>query len=588
MYKVFCLVVFLGSFEPSAAQEQRRVPQFESPEELNFPTRTVNVAERLARSHGIEVTSLLLLNLGSILTQGSSKADANLLSLRPWKTVRPWLLKDAENLGLLTNLWQALAAPLKIIIVVSNDETLEYKKYFNIDFVHNLRHKLICVLLTRTAAQDRAYGFRTSMFQLPTVALIGENRKRSWCYENRDNLFWQYVPKYIHACDLTARACAFENFHEVLHYETGFLRIAYGLGVRCNGTGVWNIYALQPKTKKRMKFYSWLRWNVRDDGLTGCFSYIPFSPVDVSAFGKPFTPRSWWLILTTVLVLATAWLLIVRRSPLTFSVQIMLAIVGCGHINVEARSFSSTMIGCVALAFAFLVGQIYSNTVMSCFLDPTHEVPSSLIALECTTIQYCNRGPSLDTVLRNMAACSIPRHGLSELKRPLRTFRLSRGEESVTFALLDPYRTRFNGRTQPLPLVPTQSIEIWDRILQHGIVSPRRISSSGDICTSSSEYRRKAIDKSDPDSVSKEAHRWVTNHRMIDESRLMLTDLDFVSHNTTREWFDTTSFVKILPLFAICLLTIVGAIGLELGFANREFSVQISNLYSLCTAKALL
>ena len=573
MYKLFRLILFSGCFEPSASQGQRRAPQMELPEELNFPTRTVNVAERLARSHGIEVTSLLLLNLGSILTQGSFKADANLLSLRPWKTVRPWLLKDRENLNLLTNLWQALAAPLKIIIVVSQDKTLEYKDYFNTDFNHHLRHKFICVLLTRTAAQDRALGYRSLIFQLPTVALIGTSRQRSWCFENRDNLFWQYIPRSIDTCDLTASTCTLHKFREILRYEFDLLGISYGLDVRCNRTELWNIYVSEPKTKLHMKFHSWSRWNVRDEGLTGCFSYIPFSPVDVSAFAKPFSPGSWCLILTTVLVLATAWLLIVRRSPLTFSVQIILGIVSCGDVNVEARSFSSTMIGCVALAFAFLIGQVYSNSVMSCFLDPTYEVPSTLITLECTTTQYCNRGRSLDIVLRNMAACSIPRHTLNGLERPLRAFRPPSRRRSLTFALLGIYRTRFDGRSQPLPLVPTQSIKIWDQILQHGIVSPRRMSSSGDVRISSSELLRKA--KSDQDFGLKEAHRSMSDYRKIDESRLIPTDLEFVSFNTTREWFETTSFVKLLPLFASCFSVIVGAISLELGYANQKFPVLI-------------
>ena len=163
------------------------------------PMFVVEGVEQSALSRDIRPTALLFLDLGSILIEGSFTSDASLLSLRPHETSRAVVV----HFGL----WQALAASLRIIVFLSQAESLKRKMFFSSDFVQNIRHKLMYVLFTRTAAQHRSSPNDLGIFFLPTFVVIGRQSIRSLCYENRDNLFYERVLKPMRDCALAVTRC---------------------------------------------------------------------------------------------------------------------------------------------------------------------------------------------------------------------------------------------------------------------------------------------------------------------------------------------------------------------------------------------
>lgn len=217
---VTCLLISLLSCETYAAEDRG---------ELAFPQYVVDGVEWSASHRGISPTALLLLDLGNVLKGGSFTSNSNLLSLPPPD------VDEGEYVHF--GLWQALAAPFKIVVFVSQRESSESSRFFTADFVQNIRHKFMYVLFTRTEAQDRLRPYDLGIFPLPTFVLIGRHRTRAFCYENRDNLFWELSPKTMAACATAATACDVLSFSEPFTAFTGAMTAYHKLLVKCNMTG---------------------------------------------------------------------------------------------------------------------------------------------------------------------------------------------------------------------------------------------------------------------------------------------------------------------------------------------------------------
>ena len=146
--RVLLIAIVLSSLgAPNSKQlAQLRVTDLE---EQADPMDVVRKAEKVAAERNMTPTSILFLDLGSVLTRGSFSSNASLLSLRP----RILLPVEVH-----TELWQALAAPQKIFVVMSQSEGLENKNFFGSDFVQNIRHKFVFLLLTRTESQNERFG----------------------------------------------------------------------------------------------------------------------------------------------------------------------------------------------------------------------------------------------------------------------------------------------------------------------------------------------------------------------------------------------------------------------------------------------
>ena len=569
---VFCVFIALNCCMISTAPE---------PAELRdtaraHPNDIVKIVDRVATSKGIRPASLLLLELGSVLTQGSFTTHAHLLSLRP---ANP----HGDNIH--TILWQALAAPLRIIAVVSEEDISRNIRFFHTDFVQNIRHKFVCAVLTQTEALHRMNPTSYSTFPVPTISVTEKGDLLALCWENRDNLFRQLAMKSIRACDLTARACEFRRLLQVLDLRRPYVDYLYRLRVKCNTTEIEVDYrtSLQRRSTHSNVYVSMSRYNLREDRSTECYSYIPFSAVDVTALVKPFSAEVWYLTLSTVIALTIAYTLIVRKPTPEFSCNILLSIITVRELQSAStlcKNCSGMLIGCVTLAFTFLIGRIYSNSVMSSFLDPTGEFPFN--AFDCVDLPHCHYESPLELALTRFALCHVLPNVLARVRRPLRKFvpRDPYIEKFAAFRLLSTEYTPRGGPI-PLPLVPSQTSIIWNRILLHGILSPRRLAHTEQNIVSLIRSQ------SDPIERYREEKFWLGDMERVIAEYAPHEVARFISFDTVREWFDATSLEKIQPLFGVCMVLIIAGICLEMSSAKAVFLMgrsfrTLSSFWSVC------
>ena len=127
-------------------------------------------------------------------------------------------------------------------------------------------------------------------------------------------------------------------------------------------------------------------------------SLIPSVAVDVTALVKPFEQEVWFSIFATELLLAAAWSFIHRGSASVFSTEISLSVVTAREIPMVSRNFSATMLGCTAAAFLLFIGHIYSNVVMSSFLNPKTQLQSTIPAVHCRKNDFCFREETLNAI----------------------------------------------------------------------------------------------------------------------------------------------------------------------------------------------
>ena len=412
-----------------------------------------------------------------------------------------------------------------------------------------------------------------------TIVVIGRQSIRSLCYENRDNLFYERVPKSIRDCALAATWCKILYSVESYSAFTGIRQIFYWLQVECNMTRVLLSYKMIRVRRSNTEFIyvAMSRWNVREFRLTECYSYIPLSSVSVTALLEPFSLGVWSLVLGTVIILATAWSLIVRTSVPVFLSNTVLSIITVRVTELSPRRFSSAAIGCATLSFTLLIGQLYSNSVMSSFLDPTTNLSRKTKALDCLGSGFCNAEGSLDVVLNSMPACHVLPQMLALAKRPLRLFRprdLHYGKASefdlLLHSFMNAYRRPVYWKLRFLHLVPAQTSIIWDRILQHGVISPPRLAYLEGLIFSTNRVEK----NSEPEAFQRREKLWYNLSRKNFASRNELRGR-FVSFNTSRELFDMISLQRTEPLFGICFTFIMVGMSLEFCSAQRIFLIRV-------------
>ena len=134
MYLISLVVLCLSFCETPDAQ-QYQGPEIPADDDEPSPMYTVAESEEISRNNGVKPTSLMFVNLGRVLTKGSFTTNASLLSMD-----RPQILYRAETH---TGLWEALAAPLKIIVAVSHAKAyggFSRPPFYSTDFVQNTEH----------------------------------------------------------------------------------------------------------------------------------------------------------------------------------------------------------------------------------------------------------------------------------------------------------------------------------------------------------------------------------------------------------------------------------------------------------------
>ena len=540
--RVLLIVTILHSLGTPNSLKLLQLPETEGEEQAS-PMDVVTQAEIIALRRNLSPTSILLLDLGSVLTQGSFSSNASLLSLRP---------RIPPQVDVHTELLEALAAPQKIFVVMSQTEGLRNKDFFASDFVQNIRHKFVFLLITRTESQDKRFRWVSGVFCLPTLLWSGKVIKATWCYENHDNVFWEYASKSAGDCGSRTSLCHFHSIYEPFLSLSGTLYIQYFFRFHCNVTRTELKYAVSYPRIGFQKFISMSQYNVRQVESHGCRSLIPIAHQDVTALLKPFELEVWCFILSYILLLTKTWSLLAREPSTPLLHQILMTTISAEGVKFNPRTLSSTVAGCSALVFTFLIGTLYSNCVMSSFLNPTTELPSTHGVKNCHGHLLCYDKKWLNSALRTVAVCQIPIHMLGAVTSPLRNFKA----RPFSFdGIMVVNLVKFNGRSRSLPLVPTQSSIIWNRMLQHGVVSPGRLL----------KVEVKTLQASkDKSSHLKKSGDQLGLYKLKTDLDNQVFPYTYASYESVGEWFDLHSFLKLWPLIGVCLIFIIGLISWEL------------------------
>ena len=352
----------------------------------------------------------------------------------------------------------------------------------------------------------------------------------------------------------------------------------FRLGVICNGSDVENIYSVGRMTSSPLRTELMLMslYHIRSVRFSDCLSFIPLKTIDVTALVEPFEPEVWCLVVATVVLLGVAWTLIERESAPIFCTEITLSTVTVREVTFTPKRYSGAMIGLVALAFAFIVGHIYSNTVMSSFLDPTFEIRKTSNVFTCTGDLNCYNETYLNFLLARRPVCDLPSPMRGTARKPLKRFRprkALRYEGGFEFVNLE----KTSGpQTVYMRLSVTRISVIFSRLEQHGVLSPATLVIQDEKFIR--QYRDRAkmsdSDPKNPDPVSDYKRNYAARHRALNPA------FEYVEFNTTRDVFDMSSFCKIQPLSEICFLLILAAICLELCHVRR------AEVYAFCYAEA--
>ena len=247
----------------------------------------VTAAEESAEHYGFEPSSLLLVDLGKVLTRGAFQAESSLLSLRPAPLRKQLALTESKTH---TELIEALAAPLKVILITSQDELARSKHFYSTDFNQNVRHKFLFLVLTKTKTQLAAYRPLSDRFQVRTLIWSENKMKRFSCVTEHDNIFTERSKHPIGTCERNARKFKVIRVRTVVFSMAGKYRLSFQLPVKCNSTIFVNHFNLVDVSNRQDPRYYDLaaRWSIFKIEAKECYSYILLSNVDVTALAKPF------------------------------------------------------------------------------------------------------------------------------------------------------------------------------------------------------------------------------------------------------------------------------------------------------------
>lgn len=468
-----------------------------------------------------------------------------------------------------------MAAPQKIVLLASIDE---YSSAWLRETSSKMASKLIFLVLTTSVAEaekNRNTSTRLGLLWgplLPTLFLLERNSSRWQCFENRDNIFREEVWKQPGDCEFKKTECMVESVREQVKQNSYYnLQMSYYLTFRCNANKTSFQLSMHTRwlggSEKSLERNSYL--SVADNEARTCYTYIPLAITDVTALTKPFQLEVWCLVLTTLLLLAFTWSLIVRGPTSTFLIEASLSIFGVRGVTLLPKSHSSTLIGCSALAFTFLIGRLYSNSVMSCFLDPSgsdssRSYESKPYPLSCFMKITCWEPDNLSVVLKYNPLCEIPPQMMAAFGRPLQRFPVSVDGNEHEYVLVE-LVPKFNRLNRWERLDPIRRSETLDRMIRHGIISPS---------TTEAHTTRFLLERRSRNMLKEELRRKGNTYALaalaVARDLKPLIREPYVSYNTTSDKFDMESFVKLQPLIEMCFLLTIGGISFELFHANKR------------------
>ncbi|XP_003748227.2 uncharacterized protein LOC100898231 [Galendromus occidentalis] len=514
-------------------QHGRRVRHHESAQPMELVSGAAWAASQLGV---VKATSLLIVGLGQVLFGGSMRTDSSLIL--PNSSISERTRGGRQRV----TLFEILAAPLQVVII-SPAKTWLTDALAKSEFVQDIRHKFLLLILTRSRGSLSLNETLPRRYWTRTIFWSGHRMRNFLCIRIHDNLFVTKTSDPISACGCTPPVSIVEQVVDAFDFEKEESIYALSVKVRSNST----VYDVSFKTEtvnsvdRQRVFYRSQRWSLCAHDASNCFSYIVLTTTDVTALLKPFEAEVWCCLFLGVLGVATLVSKMTRESSVfdTFS-HLILGAITAHDLRFKPKNYSSLTVGCTAVAFTFMISIVYSNCVMSAFLDPTMEVPPSRLRWDCRMTTWCDSVPLLEYLLQTGSVCHFPEHLRQSLDKPVSRSAIFKGDRyRSSLRLVVDFRRSSPETFSQVFLLSSQTSNILDRLIQHGIASLGRIKiarnhahTRSDQGVRGSRLRSKIVEKKGP-------------------------RVQYVAFNTTREWFDMESFVKILPLFGICYLLVL-------------------------------
>lgn len=513
------------------------------------PREIANLAQKYILRRGIPLTGVLIYDASSLLRGDSVKLGTSFLSLptrdKYTPTTSPLLL-------------EALAARQLIVLLFNTGWDSEYSHY-----TQNIQHKCLLQIIF---SKKRVPPVSSS----PIYLWFRASAPTLHCSRANDYLLTETLSAEQESCGDPELRCGVTDVR--LETVVAFLRSSYSLTLTlsCNKTEVLLHYiasfGARVDNQSVHDAHMRTKYSVCAE-TTDCYSMIFRASADLTAFVKPFGGDVWIVMCLSVLLTAIifAW---TQPEPISVKIrQMTLNFIAVGAIEANCRKSSVLLLACAILAMTFLLSTIYSNTVMSYFLEvESSEKPDAeKQSADCRFSSFCDlmfTSQRNDLVSRYSMFCSLSERAKQACKGPLRkevihdeVRRKAHTEHfqvaSCHLQRLFTYKgyikwTRKMMMNQQL-LVLTRSSKTLDRLRQSGVISSRMF-----------ERKIHWKEKTLIDIADKTALR-----QGAADARNQTDWRKYVSFAEEASLFDMAKFREVMPLMLLCGSLILCSAALE-------------------------
>lgn len=503
------------------------------------PAEIADVAQTYVLRRGIPLTDVVILDVSFLLTNGSVNLGTSLLSSPIDAT------KDHRNVAPV--LVDALATHLLIVLLLRPTRDipvryLEAGSLNTVDFAQHVRHK--CLLQVIVTKKDASAIFSSG------VSLVWGPRSAPvlYCAATYDELMTFWPKKASTSCGTATLKCRTTNaLPEKIVSAVGTV-YKLTLTISCNGTQARLPYEAEShlRADRVITQQNQMRLKYSPCPIAAeCYSLILRESTDVTTLLKPFTLEV-WLLTVLCLVLTAAIISWTESEPILSTIcTIALSFIGSSAVEANCRKYSVLIIACATVSMSFLLSVVYSNSVMSYFLQIASE-RSPKSSVYCTFPQVCEAALESSRFMSGVRYCGLSERAKRACRLPLRREVLYPDNAGAgTFlspCFLERNANSFSPRKLQLQVVLSRTSKSLEKLLQGGILTPEAFE------------RHTRTQPSKFHNAYERAAAKALSRYLVDGKADLST---FVSYNMTADWFDLAKLHQLMPLMNICGFVIV-------------------------------
>lgn len=531
------------------------------------PSEIADVAQRYIVRRGIQFTDVLIFDASSLLTNGSVRLWTSFLSLQ--ETLPPAHLGAQRFTSPLMH--EALASPSLIVLLFRAGEYDDF-----LDLVQNIQHKcLLQIIFIKKEPNPYVSSSPTYLWKDSSAPILR-------CSRTYDYLMTETLNAKQESCENLELKCRVSDVR--LETVLAFVKSSYSLALSltCNNTSARLRYQAQFNDvfSNRSVHDAHMRtWYSVCSETTECYSLILRASTDLTAFVQPFDWVVWIVTCLSMLLTATifAW---TQPEPIPVKLcQMTLNFIAACSIEANCKKYSVLILACTILLMTFLLSTIYSNTVMSYFLEVARDEKPDTSRSD--TLDYCRFSSMCDTMFLTERFdlegdyhryCSLSERAKRACKGPLRKEvfhndilrkthsawgeRLSchlQRTASVKSLVKITRRTVISQRL----LVLTRTSKTLERLMQSGFIS-QRVFERGILLkgrTSDGFFNEFAL-KDQANSTGRNKTDWKK----------------YVTFDEEGSLFDLMKFRELIPLVATCGFIVLCSAAFEQLLSNNLWS----------------